>query len=124
MDLRPIRSKRDYRAALREVERLWGAPDKSPDAGQLEVLSLLIEDYERKHYPIEDPDPIDFLLQVMEWRELTRKDLEPYLGSRARVAEVLNRVRPLSLEMIRRLSKGLNLPSDVLIRSYELKRAA
>ena len=124
MDLRPIRSKRDYRAALREVERLWGAPDKWPDAGQLEVLSLLIEDYERKHYPIEDPDPIDFLLQVMEWRELTRKDLEPYLGSRARVAEVLNRVRPLSLEMIRRLSKGLNLPSDVLIRSYELKRAA
>jgi len=124
MDLRPIRSKRDYRAALREVERLWGAPDKSPDAGQLEVLSLLIEDYERKHYPIEDPDPIDFLLQVMEWRELMRKDLEPYLGSRARVAEVLNRVRPLSLEMIRRLSKGLNLPSDVLIRSYELKRAA
>jgi len=124
MDLRPIRSKRDYRAALREVERLWGAPDKSPDAGQLEVLSLLIEDYERKHYPIEDPDPIDFLLQVMEWRELTRKDLEPYLGSRARVAEVLNRVRPLSLEMIRRLSEGLNLPSDVLIRSYELKRAA
>src|SRR6266850_4760145 len=124
MELRPIRSKRDYRAALREVERLWGAPDKSPDAGQLEVLSLLIEDYERKHYPIEDPDPIDFLLQVMEWRELTRKDLEPYLGWRARVAEVLNRVRPLSLEMIRRLSKGLNLPSDVLIRSYELTEAA
>ncbi len=124
MELRPIRSKRDHRVALREVERLWDAPDKSPEAGQLEVLTLLIEDYERKHFPIEEPDPIDFLLQVMEWRGLTRKDLEPHLGSRARVAEVLNRVRPLSLEMIRRLSEGLNLPADVLIRSYELKRAA
>ncbi len=124
MELRPIRSKRDYRAALREVERLWDAPDKSPEAGQLEVLTLLIEDYERKHSPIEAPDPIDFLVQVMEWRDLTRKDLEPYLGSRARVAEVLNRVRPLSLEMIRRLSEGLSLPADVLIRSYELKHAA
>ncbi len=124
VELRPIRSKRDHRVALREVERLWDAPDKSPEAGQLEVLTLLIEDYERKHFPIEEPDPIDFLLQVMEWRGLTRKDLEPHLGSRARVAEVLNRVRPLSLEMIRRLSEGLNLPADVLIRSYELKRAA
>jgi HTH-type transcriptional regulator/antitoxin HigA len=124
MELRPIRSKRDHRVALREVERLWDAPDKSPQAGQLEVLTLLIEDFERKHFPIGEPDPIDFLLQVMEWRGLTRKDLEPHLGSRARVAEVLNRVRPLSLEMIRRLSEGLNLPADVLIRSYELKRAA
>ena len=124
MELRPIRSRRDYQAALREVERLWGAPDKSPELAQLEVLALLIEDYERKHFPIEDPDPIDFLLQVMQWRGLTRKDLEAFLGSRARVAEVLNRVRPLSLEMIRRLSEGLNLPADVLIRSYELKRAA
>jgi len=62
MELRPIRSKRDYRAALREIERLWDAPAKSPEAGQLEVLTLLIEDYERKHYPIEAPDPIDFLV--------------------------------------------------------------
>jgi HTH-type transcriptional regulator/antitoxin HigA len=124
MEIRPIRSRRDYQEALREVERLWEAPEKSPEANRLEVVALLIEDYERKHFPIEDPDPVDFLLQVMEWRGLTRKDLEPYLGSRARVAEVLNRVRPLSLEMIRRLSEGLNLPADVLIRSYELKQAA
>lgn len=124
MEIRPIRSRRDYQEALREVEQLWEAPEKSPEANRLEVVALLIEDYERKHFPIEDPDPVDFLLQVMEWRGLTRKDLEPYLGSRARVAEVLNRVRPLSLEMIRRLSEGLNLPADVLIRSYELKQAA
>ncbi|GMV57578.1 MAG: transcriptional regulator [Betaproteobacteria bacterium] len=124
MQLRPIRTKREYAAALREAERLWDAPEKSPEAEQLEVLSLLIEDYERRHFPIDSPDPIDFLLNVMEWRGLTRKDLEPYLGSRARVAEVLNRIRPLSLEMIRRLATGLKLPADVLIQSYELKQAA
>jgi HTH-type transcriptional regulator/antitoxin HigA len=124
MKLQPIRTKSDYAAALREVERLWDAPEKSPEAEQLEVLSLLIEDYERRHFPIDSPDPIDFLLNVMEWRGLSRKDLEPYIGSRARVAEVLNRVRPLTLEMIRRLASGLKLPADVLIRGYELKRAA
>ncbi len=124
MKLQPIRTKSGYAAALREAERLWDAPEKSPEAEQLEVLSLLIEDYERRHFPIDSPDPIDFLLNVMEWRGLSRKDLEPYIGSRARVAEVLNRVRPLSLEMIRRLASGLQLPADVLIRGYELKRAA
>ena len=124
MKLQPIRTKSDYAAALREVERLWDAPEKSPEAEQLEVLALLIEDYERRHFPIDSPDPIDFLLNVMEWRGLSRKDLEPYIGSRARVAEVLNRVRPLTLEMIRRLASGLKLPADVLIRGYELKRAA
>ena len=124
MKLQPIRTKSDHAAALREVERLWDAPEKSPEAEQLEVLSLLIEDYERRHFPIDSPDPIDFLLNVMEWRGLSRKDLEPYIGSRARVAEVLNRVRPLSLEMIRRLASGLKLPADVLIRGYELKRVA
>lgn len=123
MKLQPIRTKGDYAAALREAERLWDAPEKSPEAGQLEVLSLLLEDYERRHFPIDSPDPIDFLLNVMQWRGLSRKDLEPYIGSRARVAEVLNRVRPLSLEMIRRLASGLKLPADVLIRGYERKRA-
>lgn len=74
--------------------------------------------------PIEAPHPIDFLLHVMDARGLTRKDLERYIGSRARVAEVLNRVRPLTLEMIRRLASGLKLPADVLIRGYGLKKAA
>jgi HTH-type transcriptional regulator/antitoxin HigA len=124
MSLRPIRSKRDYGAALRQAQRLCDVPEKSPEAEQLEVLALLIEDYERRHFPIDSPDPIDFLLNVMEWRGLSRKDLEPYIGSRARVAEVLNRVRPLTLEMIRRLATGLKLPDDVLIRGYELRRAA
>jgi HTH-type transcriptional regulator/antitoxin HigA len=124
MQLRPIRTTRDYEAALREAERLWDAPDKSAEAEQLEVLALLVEDYERRHFPVESPDPIDFLLNVMEWRGLTRKDLDPYIGTRARVAEVLNRVRPLTLEMIRRLSTGLKLPAEVLIQGYELQQAA
>ncbi len=124
MTLRPIRTKREHQAALREIETLWEAPSGSPEADRLEVLTLLVEAYERERYPIEAPDPIDFLQHVMEARAMTRKDLEPYIGSRARVAEVLNRVRPLTLEMIRRLVSGLNLPADVLIRAYALKRAA
>ena len=124
MELRPIRTKPEYRAALKEAEALWDAPSGTPKADRLEVLALLIEAYERKHYPIAPPDPIDFLLHIMEARGLARKDLEPYIGSRARVAEVLNRVRPLTLEMIRQLAAGLDLPADVLIRGYELQRAA
>ena len=124
MELRPIRTKRDYDVALKEAELLWDARVGSKDADRLEVLTLLIQDYEREHYPIPDPEPIDFLLHVMDARGLTRKDMEPFIGSRARVAEVLNRVRPLSLEMIRRLSTGLGLPAEVLIQPYAVTRAA
>lgn len=124
MKLRPIRTKREYQAALKEVEALWDSREGTADADRLEVLVLVVEAYEQKHFPIEAPHPIDFLLHVMEARDLTRKDLERYIGSRARVAEVLNRVRPLTLEMIRRLASGLKLPADVLIRGYGLKKAA
>ena len=124
MELRPIKTKREYQAALKEVEALWDAPGNSKEADRLEVLVLLIEAYEARHYPIPDPDPIDFLHHVIEARGLTRKDLESYIGSRARVAEVLNRVRPLSLDMIRRLSAGLKIPAEVLVQRYPVKRAA
>ena len=120
----PIRSKADYRAALQRLDVVWNAPAKSPQADELEVLSLLVEAYEKKHIAMPDVDPVSLLLHVMEARELTRKDLEPYIGSRARVAEVLNRVRPLSLEMIRRLSAGLDLRADLLIAGYELRAMA
>ena len=124
MKLRPIRTRREHQAALKETEALWNAPEGSAAADRLEVLVLLIEAYEREHTPITDPDPIDFLRHLMEARELSRNDLEPFIGSRARVAEVLNRVRPLTLDMIRRLSAGLKIPADVLVRAYKLKRAA
>ncbi len=120
MDIQPIRTKRDYEAALARVDTLWDAPAKSKEADALDILTLLIEDYEAKHYAIPSPDPIDFLRHVMESRGLTRKDLEPFIGSRGRVAEILNRTRPLSLAMIRKLSDGLRLPADVLVRDYAL----
>ncbi len=124
MDLRPIKTKRDYLAALKEVETLWDAPVGSKESDRLEVLTLLVQAYESEHYPIPDPDPIEFLLHVVEARGMSRKDLEPYIGSRSRVAEVLNRVRPLTLEMIRRLSEGLKIPAEVLVRRYRLAEAA
>ena len=124
MNLRPIRTRRDYLAALKEAEALWDTAAGSRQADRLDVLILLIQSYETEHYPIPDPDPIEFLLHTMEARGLTRKDLEPYIGSRARVAEILNRARPLTLEMIRRLSEGLTIPADVLVRRYPLTEAA
>ena len=124
MELRPIRNKREHAAALKQAESLWDARKGTPEEDRLLVLALLIEAYEREHFPIPAPDPIDLLLHVMESRSLTRKDLEPFIGSRARVAEVLNRVRPLTIEMIRRLCDGLGLPADILIQGYKLRRAA
>jgi HTH-type transcriptional regulator/antitoxin HigA len=123
MELKLIRSNKDYRAALAEVDRLWDAPAKSPEADQLDVLTLLIEQYEREHFPVADPEPIDFIVHIMEARGLTRKDLEPYIGPRGRVSDILNRTRPLTLEMIRKLSEGLALPAEVLIRPYRLRQA-
>jgi HTH-type transcriptional regulator/antitoxin HigA len=124
MNIKPLHTKTDYRNALQKVERLWDAPEGSPEAEQLEVWVLLIQDYESRHYPVPDPNPIAFLEHVMEARGLTRKDLEPFIGTRARVAEVLNRQRALTLEMIRRLSAGLKLPADVLVRPYRLRHRA
>lgn len=121
MEIKPIRTDEEHRAALAEIERLWDAPDGSPEADRLEVLSMLVEAYEQAHYPIAAPDPVSFLEYVMDSRNLTRRDLEPYLGPRGRVSDVLNRVRPLSLGMIRKLSEGLGLPADVLIQSYPLR---
>jgi HTH-type transcriptional regulator/antitoxin HigA len=124
MDLRPIRTKRDYHAALKEVEALWDAKAGTEEADRLEVLAMLVQAYEVEHHPVIDPDPIEFVQHVMEARGLTRKDLEPYIGSRARVSEILNRTRPLSLEMIRRLAEGLNVPADILVQRYPLADAA
>ena len=123
MDIKPIRTQRDHKAALAEIERLFDARPGTLDADRLDVLTTLVEAYEQQHYPVLPPDPVDAIVYFMESRGLTRKDLEPYLGSRAKVSEVLNRKRPLSIEMIRRLHDGLGIPAEVLIRSYELEEA-
>ena len=121
MEIRPIHTKKDHKAALLEIEQLWDAPAKSPQADRLEVLTLLVEQFEKQHYPIHDVDPIEFIEHVMESRCLTRKDLEHVIGPRGRVADVLNRVRPLTLEMIRRLVTQLELPAEVLVRPYAMR---
>ena len=96
MNLRPIRNEEDYETALEEIETLWAATPGTSEADRLDVLVLLVEAYEAEQYPIPAPDPIELILHVMEARGLKRRDLEPYLGSRARVSEVLNRRRLLS----------------------------
>jgi HTH-type transcriptional regulator/antitoxin HigA len=118
MNIKPIKTKADYRAALAEIDRLFGAAPGTPEGDRLDVLTTLVEAYETQHEPIPPPDPIEAILYTMESRGLSRRDLEPYLGSRARVSEVLNRRRSLSIEMIRRLHAGLGIPAEVLIGTY------
>ena len=121
MEIRTIQNKKDHKAALKEIKRLWTAPDKSPEAERLGVLALLVEHYEKTNFPIEDPDPIELLEHVMQSRGLTRKDFEPAIGQRGRVTEIFNRVRPLSLEMIRRLVEQFDLPAGMLVKPYALR---
>jgi HTH-type transcriptional regulator/antitoxin HigA len=122
--LKPIRSKADYDNAPAEIERLWGARRGTPNGDRLDVLATLIDAYEAEHHPMDPPDPIDAILFRMEQQGLRRKDLEPLIGSRTRVAEVLNRRRGLSISMIRRLHDHLGIPADVLIRSSRRRPAA
>ena len=124
MQIRPIKTKADHRAALKEIERLMDAKPGTPAGDRLDILTTLVDQYESQHEPVEPPDAIDALLYHMESRGLTRRDLEPYLGSRARVAEVLNRRRSLTIEMIRKLHEGLGISADVLIRPYSVRGSA
>lgn len=124
MEIDPIKTDGDYQASLGEIERLWDAAPGTLEGDRLEVLATLVEAYEEKHHAIALPDPIEAIRYYMESRGLTRRDLEPYIGSRARVSEVLNRKRPLSLEMMRRLHAGLGIPAEVLIQPPRPQQAA
>ncbi len=119
-DIKPIRTEADHAAAMKEIERLWGAKSGTRAGDRLDVLATLVDAYEAQHLPIAPPDPIDAIRFRMEQQGLTRKDLEPMIGSRTRVSEVLNRKRGLSIEMIRRLRAGLGIPADVLVGPSEL----
>lgn len=123
-DVKPIRTETGYEAALAEVEQLWGAKLGTPEGDRLDVLATLIDVYESEHHPIDPPDPIDAIIFRMEQQHLTRKDLEDVLGSRTRVAEVLNRRRGLSINMIRRLHDRLGISAEVLIRPSRIEHAA
>jgi|SRR5437016_11076396 len=123
-NLKPIRTEADYEVALAEIERLWGAPASTPEGDRLDILATLVDAYENEHYPMDPPDPIEAIKFRMEQQGLTRRDLEGILGTRTRVAEVLNRRRGLSINMIRRLHERLGISAEVLIRPIKTKKAA
>ena len=115
MEIRPIKTRKDHQWAPREIQRLWNAPAGSLEEDRLEILATLVAAYEDKHYPMDLPDPIEAIKFRMEQMGLKRSGLDRMIGSRGRVAEVLNRHRPLSLSMIRKLHQGLGIPAEVLI---------
>lgn len=123
MDIRPIRSEQDYETALREIEGLMDAHPDTPEGDRLDVLVTLVEAYEARHHAIEAPDPIALLDFVIEQRGLDRAALQPMIGSRGRISEVMARKRPLTLAMIRNLQAKLGLPADALIQPYRLDRS-
>jgi len=118
MRMKPIKTETDDEAALKKIERIFDAAPGTREGDRLDVLTTFVEAYEEKHFRIPLPDPIEAILYYVEIRGLTRRDLERYIGSRARVSEVLNRKRPLTMEMIRNLHKGLGIPAEVLIQPY------
>jgi len=124
MNIKPIKTKADYRAALKEVEALMGAKANTADGERLDVLVTLIEAYERKHFPIELPDPVEAIKFQMDQKGLTPKDLKPMIGRLNRVYEILNHKRPLTLKMIWKLHRGLDIPAESLIRQPDELRAA
>ena len=114
MEIQPIIKEKDYQATLREIESLFQAAPGTPEGDRLDVLTTLIEAYEDRHFRIPLPDPIEAIIYHVESRGLTRGDLEPYIGSRSRVSEILNRKRALTIDMIRKLHGGLGIPGKFL----------
>ena len=123
-ELKPIRTEADYERAVATLARLWGARSGTLAGDRLDVLATLIDAYEAQHYPMDPPDPIEAIKFRMEQQGLSRKDLEPILGTRTRVAEILNRKRSLSIGMIRRLHARLGISAEVLIRPTVGDKAA
>ena len=115
MQIRPIRTEQDHRAAVARIEKLMSAAPDTPEGDELDVLSTLVDAYEARHDVIDAPDPVAAIQFRMEQQQLSRKDLEPLIGSRARVSEVLTGKRPLTLEMVRRVKGGLGISADLLI---------
>jgi HTH-type transcriptional regulator / antitoxin HigA len=113
--IKPIKTEANYDEALARVEALWNAEPDSPEYDEMDVLVTLIERYEDEHHPIDPPDPIEAILFRMEQQGLTRTDLQPFIGTSGRVSEILNRVRPLTLNMIKSLHKGLKIPLESLV---------
>jgi HTH-type transcriptional regulator / antitoxin HigA len=127
MDIRPIRTDKDHRAALAEIERLWGAPDGTPDGDKLDILVTLVETYEDRRWPINNRrrfDPVDVLRYAIDELGHTQAELADILGSRSRASEVLARRRPLTLEMIQKITASWKIPADLLVRPYRIAASA
>ena len=122
MKITPIKSETDYGKALKRIEIIFDAPIGSLESDEADILGLLIDDYEQKHYPIEAPDPIEAIKIRMEEMQLKQIDLVNEMGGKSRVSEILNKKRKLTVEMIRKLTKRLNLSPGLLINDYQLSR--
>jgi HTH-type transcriptional regulator / antitoxin HigA len=120
MDIKPIKTESDYRLALKKLEDIFDSPIGTPESDEADILGLLIDEYEKKHYPIDAPDPIEAIKIRMEELHLKQVDLVDAIGGKSRVSEILNRKRKLTVEMIRNLTKKLNLSAGVLINDYQL----
>jgi len=122
MSIKVIRSEKDYYQALSRIEMLMDAELNSDDGDELDVLSSLVAQFESEHFPIDDPDPIEFVKSAMEFKGFTQKDLALLLNSRPRASELLRKQRPLTLDQVRKLCTQWNLPAGPLIRDYELAK--
>lgn len=120
MEAKLIKTKKEHQAALLELEKIFDAPANSKDGERAELLSLLVDTYENEHYPIDAPDPIEAIKIRMEEMNVKQKDLIGIIGEKGKVSEVLNRKRKLSLNMIRKINKHLNLSPEILIKDYKL----
>ena len=120
MSITPLKTENDYNIALKRMEILFDAPIDTPESDEADILGLLIDEYEKKHYPIESPDPIQAIKIRMDEMQLKQKDLITIIGSSSRVSEILNRKRKLTVEMIRNLNRQLNISPKILICDYEL----
>jgi len=120
MDIKLIKTEEDYQMALDKLDEIFDASEGTPASDQADILALLIDEYENAHYPIEAPDPIEAIKIRMEEMQLKQKDIAEALGGRNRASEILNRKRKLTVDMIRKLSKSLNLSASLLIKDYKL----
>jgi len=124
MEIKPVKTEDDYRAALNEIEKLMSAQPGTPQGDLFDILVTLVEAYEKTHYPLDFPDPVEAIKYVMEQKGLTVKDLEPMIGRSNRVYEILSHKRPLTLKMIWRLHKGLGIPAECLIKQPQDRQSA
>ncbi len=122
MEIKPIKTEKDYERALKRLELIFDAKSNSKEGDEAEILSMLIDNYENKYYPINAPDPIEAIKIRMEEMNLKQKDLVGIIGGKSRVSEILNRKKRLTVEMIRKLEKILNISASVLVKNYQLIR--